>query len=177
MGDLEDSGRAIVDAAFYMVLGTADADGRPWASPVWFAPEGYRELYWVSSPEVDHSRNIAVRPEISVVVFDSRQPVGTGQAVYMSCLAEQLGKPDDERAMEIFSRRSLEQGEEAWPVDRVREPALLRGCRATACRPTRRRGRPARAGLSRAPRRRRPRRRPSRSRPARAAARRRPPRG
>jgi hypothetical protein len=131
MGDLENTGRAIVDAASYMVLGTADASGRPWASPVWFALEAYRELFWVSSPEVDHSRNIAVRPEISIVVFDSQQPVGTGQAVYMSCLAEQIGTPADERAMEIFSRRSLEQGQEAWPVDRVREPEPLRVYRAS----------------------------------------------
>ena len=131
MQNLQAHGRAIIDAASYMVLGTADADGRPWATPVWFAPEAYRELFWVSSPEVDHSANIAVRPEISVVVFDSRQPVGTGQAVYMSAVAEQLSAPDDERAMEIFTRRSLEQGQQAWPVDRVRAPEPLRVYRAT----------------------------------------------
>ena len=94
-------------------------------------PRAYRELYWVSSPEVDHSRNIAARPEISAVVFDSQQPVGTGQAVYMACRAERLGSPEDERAMEIFSRRSVEQGQEAWAVERVREPEPLRVYRAT----------------------------------------------
>ena len=30
----------IIDAARYMVLATADEDGLPWASPVWFAPDG-----------------------------------------------------------------------------------------------------------------------------------------
>jgi hypothetical protein len=33
-----------------MTLGTADADGRPWVSSVFFAAApGWRELYWISS--------------------------------------------------------------------------------------------------------------------------------
>jgi hypothetical protein len=42
--------RAIVDANSFMTLATADADGLPWASPVWFAPAEYREFFWVSDP-------------------------------------------------------------------------------------------------------------------------------
>ena len=40
----DDIARAILDAGIYVVLATADADGVPWASPVWFATENYREL-------------------------------------------------------------------------------------------------------------------------------------
>jgi nitroimidazol reductase NimA-like FMN-containing flavoprotein (pyridoxamine 5'-phosphate oxidase superfamily) len=125
------TGREIVDAGSYMVLGTADADGRPWASPVWYAPAGYREFLWVSSPEVQHSRNIAARPEISIVIFDSRQAIGTGQAVYMSATAEQVDGADEERGMEIFSRRSQAQGARPWTVDDVRPPKPIRLYRAT----------------------------------------------
>ena len=35
--ELAATGRAIVDAARYLTLATADHAGRPWASPVWFA--------------------------------------------------------------------------------------------------------------------------------------------
>ena len=42
--------RAIIDGGRYMVLATADAAGVPWASPVWYAPRGYSELFWVSDP-------------------------------------------------------------------------------------------------------------------------------
>jgi nitroimidazol reductase NimA-like FMN-containing flavoprotein (pyridoxamine 5'-phosphate oxidase superfamily) len=125
------TGREIVDAGSYMVLGTADADGRPWASPVWYAPAGYREFFWVSSPEVQHSRNIAARPEISIVIFDSRQAIGTGQAVYMTATAEQVDGADEERGMEIFSRRSQTQGGRRWTVDDVRPPKPIRLYRAT----------------------------------------------
>ena len=30
--------RRIVETNMYMTIATADADGRPWVSPVWFAP-------------------------------------------------------------------------------------------------------------------------------------------
>ncbi len=56
--ELEQLGRAIVDANLYMVLGTADGAGRPWVSPVYCVPDAYRELIWVSSPEARHSRNL-----------------------------------------------------------------------------------------------------------------------
>ena len=41
--------RAIIDSNRYMALGTADASGLPWVSPVWYAPAEYRESFWVSS--------------------------------------------------------------------------------------------------------------------------------
>jgi hypothetical protein len=112
--------RRIIDENLYMVLGTADASGRPWATPVYFAPSGYREFFWVSSPEATHSRNIAVRPEIGIVIFDSRTPIGTGQGVYMSAVAEAAGEADLERGIEIFSRRSQEHGGNPWSLDDVR---------------------------------------------------------
>ena len=81
--DLGEVARAIIDGNRYMVLGTADQGGRPWVSPVYYAPSGYSELFWVSSPKAQHSRNLAARREVSIVVFDSQAPVGDGQGVYM----------------------------------------------------------------------------------------------
>jgi hypothetical protein len=125
--------RRIVDGNLYMVLATADGSGRPWASPVYFANSGYGEFFWVSSPEVTHSRNIAVRPQVGIVVFDSRVPIGTGQGVYMQAVAEQVTDPADlERGMEVFSRRSLAHGGVAWTPDDVRQEGGLRLYRATA---------------------------------------------
>src|SRR4051794_25971219 len=102
--------REIVDANLYMVLGTADADGRPWVSPVYFAHAEYREFVWVSKPGAAHSQNIAARPAISIVIFDSQVPISTGRAVYMSAIAEQLSGADRDPAIEVFSRRSLSHG-------------------------------------------------------------------
>jgi len=45
--------RDIIEASRYLVLATADAAGRPWSSPVYFAHIGFTEFYWVSSPGAD----------------------------------------------------------------------------------------------------------------------------
>jgi nitroimidazol reductase NimA-like FMN-containing flavoprotein (pyridoxamine 5'-phosphate oxidase superfamily) len=127
--------RRIVDANRYMVLATADATGRPWASPVYFANSGYDEFFWVSSPEATHSRNIAARPQVGIVVFDSQVPIGTGQGVYMAALAEQVADAAElARGMEVFSRRSLAHGGVAWTPNDVQGEgeAAIRLYRATA---------------------------------------------
>ena len=118
--------RAIIDEGVFMTLATADADGLPWASPVWYAPDGYSELLWVSDPRARHSRNIAVRPEIAIVIFDSRQTPGDGLAVYMEARAGQA----DAGHLEAFNARSVAQGLSEWGPEKVREPARHRLYRA-----------------------------------------------
>jgi hypothetical protein len=130
--DLEMVARNIIDSMMYMVLGTVDASGQPWVSPVYFAPTGYTEFYWVSSPEARHSRNIAMRSQVSIVVFNSQAPIGTGQGVYMSAVAKELTGTGLERGIEIFSRTSLKHGGRAWKPEDVKEPALYRLYRAKA---------------------------------------------
>src|SRR5262245_41061081 len=130
MTDLAASAREIVDGSMYMVLGTADEDGRPWVSPVYFAVSGYRDFFWVSLPDAQHSRNLAGRPEVSMVVFDSSAPIGTGQGVYMSARAEELEGEELERGIEVFAARSQEHGARAWSADDVRPPAPHRPYRA-----------------------------------------------
>jgi len=70
--------RDIIEANRYLVLATADTAGRPWSSPVYFAHVGLAEFFWVSSPDATHSRTIAVRPEVGIVVFNSQVAVSTG---------------------------------------------------------------------------------------------------
>src|SRR5215210_390033 len=123
--------RAVVATNRYMTLGTADAEGTPWVSPVWFAAaDDLSELLWVSEPQARHSRNIAARPEVSLVVFDSQAPVGGAQALYASAVAEEPAGAALERGIALFARRSEEQGLPGWTLDDVRAPARHRLYRA-----------------------------------------------
>jgi uncharacterized protein YhbP (UPF0306 family) len=130
--DLAELARKILDANLYMTLGTADESGRPWASPVYCAFDRYTEFWWVSSPDARHSRNIAVRPEVGIVVFDSQVPISTGQAVYMSAVAEQVTGADSERGLDVFSQRSVAHGGRIWTPEDVLGAARVRLYRATA---------------------------------------------
>ncbi len=124
--------RAIVDANLYMTLATADAAGRPWPTPVYFAPASHRELVWVSRPDARHSRNIAARTEVGIVVFDSQAPIGTGRAVYMTARAGPVPAADLDRCLAAFSRSAQERGGSAWSVDAVGPTAPFRLYRAVA---------------------------------------------
>ena len=100
--DLAAVARTIIDANRYMTLATADALGQPWASPVFYATADYAEFYWASAPESTHSNNLAQRPQVSIVIFDSTVPEGTGQAVYLSATAEQVHDGDLDRALAVY---------------------------------------------------------------------------
>jgi pyridoxine/pyridoxamine 5'-phosphate oxidase len=124
--------KTIVDANAFMTLATADAAGTPWASPVWFATVDYRDFYWVSKPGARHSRNIAARPEVAIVIFDSQVQPYQASAVYMPAVAAELEGAEAESGLEIFSGRSVASGLPAWTVEQIGPAARHRLYRATA---------------------------------------------
>ncbi|GIG68210.1 pyridoxamine 5'-phosphate oxidase family protein [Phytomonospora endophytica] len=128
MNEFADTARALIAENKYMVLGTADASGTPWTTPVFFSPDGHRDFYWVSGPTTRHSRNIAGRPEVSITVFDSRCEIGTAEAVYMSATAAEVPADEHERALRIFNAK-LDVARH-FTVAMVREPDVFRLYRA-----------------------------------------------
>ncbi len=64
----------------------------------------------MSSPTARHSENIAVRPEVSIVVFDSTVPIGGAEAVYMSGSAALVPDDELERCSVIFRSRDSFDG-------------------------------------------------------------------
>jgi uncharacterized protein YhbP (UPF0306 family) len=93
-----------------MTLATADASGPPWVTPVWYALDSLSSLIWISRPDARHSQNLSVRPQLGIVIFDSRAPIGTGQGVYLEATAEPVTENGFEAAMAVFSQRSLAHG-------------------------------------------------------------------
>jgi hypothetical protein len=124
--------RAIVDPNRYRTLATADAAGRPWASPVWYAHDEYRAFLWVSRPDARHSANLGERPEVGIVIFDSTVPVGGAAALYADAVTEEVGAADREAAIAVFSARSVATGLHGWDAGDVSGEAAHRLYRATA---------------------------------------------
>ncbi|MFC7876749.1 pyridoxamine 5'-phosphate oxidase family protein [Isoptericola sp. NPDC057391] len=118
--------RRVLEDGRYLVLASADHDGNPWPTPVWFAREG-RELVWVSRLGTRHSTNVASRPSVGIVVFETPVPVGgRPRAVYAEATAGEVPDADRERCLAIFDRRSRAEGLGPWTLDRVVAPADLR---------------------------------------------------
>jgi len=114
----------------YLVLSTADGDGRPWSSPVYFTAEGADRFLWVSRPGSEHSRNIAARPEVAIVVFDSSVPPGQTAAFYATGLAEEVPPDAVEDAVAAYSEGSVADGLPPWTVEMVSAPSEFRLYRA-----------------------------------------------
>ena len=102
--DLAAHARALVDANLYLTLGTVDPAGRPWTAPVYFAPAGDRTFTWVSATDALHSRHLAERPEVSLVIFDSTVPPYHGRAVYAVGRARELSGAELDEALRTYPR-------------------------------------------------------------------------
>jgi nitroimidazol reductase NimA-like FMN-containing flavoprotein (pyridoxamine 5'-phosphate oxidase superfamily) len=122
--DLDAMARRVIDGNHYMTLATQGPDGAPRLSPVYYTPARYTDLYWVSSPEARHSRNLGERPEVQIVIFDSRARVGQGEAVYLSATARAV----EEQALEAACREAFRPTAGARPFapDELRGAAPLR---------------------------------------------------
>ena len=130
--DTEAKAREILATNRYMVLGTADADGVPWVSPVWFASEDGETFVWVSKPGTRHSRNIAARPDVAIVVFDSSVDSADAAALYLTAVATELDGAERDAAIALYSRVSEAHGLGRFTTADVSGDARWRLYRATA---------------------------------------------
>ena len=110
----------------YVVLATADAEGNPWATPVWFAPNGLDRIYWVSWPGSRHSMLIEQRPEVALTVFDSTVASNEPAAFYATGEAALVPDADLDDALQILNQRSLAQGLGEFTREHVTGAARLR---------------------------------------------------
>jgi nitroimidazol reductase NimA-like FMN-containing flavoprotein (pyridoxamine 5'-phosphate oxidase superfamily) len=129
--DLAAHAQDLIDKNRYMTLGTANQDGRPWTSPVYFAAAGLREYYWTSTTDAEHSRNLNDRPQVSFVVFDSTVPPYHGRAVYVAGEAHELTDADLDRGLEVYPG-SNDRGATRLTRDDVTGASPYRLYRATA---------------------------------------------
>jgi hypothetical protein len=115
-----------------MTLATADQRGKPMGLPGLVRHRRLPRVHLGLFNGARHSRNIAVRPELAIVILDSHERPGTGEAVYVSAPAGQVHDHDLDRCLDIFSTTSQRQRLPAWNRQDVRSPARLRLYHATA---------------------------------------------
>jgi nitroimidazol reductase NimA-like FMN-containing flavoprotein (pyridoxamine 5'-phosphate oxidase superfamily) len=116
--------RRVLDGNLYMTLATLDPGGAPRLSPVYFTPARFTDLYWVSSPDAHHSRNLLERPDVQIVIFDSSVAVGHAEAVYIAARAREVPAEELEAVVvEAFQERG---GARRFAPEELRDEADLR---------------------------------------------------
>jgi hypothetical protein len=125
--------RRLIDENQNMVLATADPEGIPWISPVFFVPDENYNLYWTSEKTARHSENIRCTGATAIVIFDA-EPGKPVDAVYMSCESDELTDPVEiHRAIAVLSRKPQP---EKWSIDSVEDVSGDGPWRIYRARPT-----------------------------------------
>jgi hypothetical protein len=137
MDDASRKARQLIADTPYLTLATADASGKPWSCPVYFAPDQGFTLYWVSFKQTVHSANIRVRPQVGISIL-GEPPGHQGQGVYFDAVAAELHELTDvEQAIEVRRTRPQDSkfavtvpedvlGDAAWRIYRAVPVAVYR---------------------------------------------------
>lgn len=91
-----------------MVIATADTDGNPWISPVFYMYDEGFNLYWVSDKSALHSKNIRSNPHVAISIFGPAPPEDESKihGVYVDAEARELtDETDVSRAAKIMQQR------------------------------------------------------------------------
>lgn len=116
--DLNKLSRDIIESNQYMVIGTVDAAGKPWVSPVVYAHDKEWNFYFVSIPSSRHGKNIGKQGKVAVAIFDSRQRSGEGVGVQLDAVAEMLPLSESVSAARVYFTRK-------YPYGKIRQVFLL----------------------------------------------------
>jgi uncharacterized protein YhbP (UPF0306 family) len=126
MTDNNAHARTVLDNTCYAVLATADADGIPWATPVWFAHDDLDRVYWVSWPGSRHSQLIEQRPDVALTVFDTNALPHEGTGFYATARARQCPSEQLDDGLGVLNRRLLARGIGEFTRERVTGGSRLR---------------------------------------------------
>lgn len=115
-------------------------------------PRRRPDLLWASRPGTRHSRNIAARPEVAAVVYDSTVVEGEAEALYLEATAGEVDPGARPRLLAVYAARARARDLGEWTADRVTGAAEFRfyrpGHGVVPARRARRAARPAAPLLS-----------------------------
>lgn len=107
---MTEKAEAILERNYIGTLASVDEDGSPRSTPVHMAFDG-RYIYWLSTPDKIHSKNIARDPRVHLSVFSPDTTQGL-QGVYVKGEAEAL--PESEQQW-IYRRVRTHVGGDKMP--------------------------------------------------------------
>lgn len=93
----------LFDGTVVGTLATVSADNKPWGTPLHMAFSD-NTVYWLSSPNAAHSRNIAERPDVCITIWSRDKTKGFDglKGVYIQTQARALEGEDAEIGRQAF---------------------------------------------------------------------------
>ncbi len=100
---IHDQSRRIFRENYIGSLATVNEDGSPWSSPVHLVADDVY-VYWLSTPDKQHSRNVARQADVHVTLFSPDVARGL-QGVYISGRAERLSAHHQPHVFQLMCDR------------------------------------------------------------------------
>ena len=100
-----DKAKGIIDRNKYMVVATSGKDSKPWCAPVFYAYDDEFSFYFVSATDSLHVQNINENSQVSLVIFDSQQPIGSSDQVQIIGTVKLVEKEQANKALELYHER------------------------------------------------------------------------
>ncbi|WP_461534908.1 pyridoxamine 5'-phosphate oxidase family protein [Spongorhabdus nitratireducens] len=106
MMDTRLSPAELLETNHYCVLATANSEGEPWNTPLFYAFDHNWQLYWISSTDCHHSRLLAENPKASAVIYEPPGVSHETSALYLSGTAAICEGAEIEQALEFYLQRT-----------------------------------------------------------------------
>lgn len=107
--------REIIENNQYVSLGTTNAKGDPWISPVVYAFDGDWNFYFSSLPDSRHCSNIRENNKTAMAIFDSHQNTGEGAGLQIEGVTRELKGQENLKAAVILFQRKYPYGKHPSP--------------------------------------------------------------
>ena len=92
-------------AAHHTLTLATEQDGRPWASSLFYANDGFT-LYFVSDPETQHAKNLKHNPRVAVTIAEDRRDWRAITGLQLEGTCEEIGHPvDAARALAVYAAK------------------------------------------------------------------------
>ncbi len=115
----EEQAQYILEHNKYMVVATSTKSGKPWASPVFYAHDDNFNFYFLSAIDSLHAKNLVENPDVALVIYDSKQPIGFAEQIQVLGKATVLDLKEVGKAIEVYCEK-LFPNSKINPLERYR---------------------------------------------------------
>ncbi|MDE1850765.1 MAG: pyridoxamine 5'-phosphate oxidase family protein [Candidatus Micrarchaeota archaeon] len=107
----EEKAESIIEHNNYMVIGTSSRKGRPWAAAVFYVYDYKGNFYFLSAVDSLHIKNGVENPFLSLVIFDSGQPLGTSDSVQVEGTLSPVKKSEIKKVITLYCKKLFPRSE------------------------------------------------------------------
>lgn len=105
--------RQIIRENRYLTLATANKKGEAWASPLAYAYDEAKNIfYFYSARSSRHCLNMAENPKVSVCIFNSTLPSAKAEGLQFDAVVEEVSVGDLPQVMDFYFETSFPDEEE-----------------------------------------------------------------